>query len=74
MVTPKSGDLVVGQDYLTVICETCTKVIPFAPAGNIYFSGPGKIRIGCPFCGASHEHDPRQAKVRKLEELPPTAH
>jgi hypothetical protein len=71
---PLTGQFIVGEDYLTVVCAACKGVIPIAQAGKVVYSGPGTLRVGCPFCGVSGEHRPTEAKVRRLEVLPPTAH
>lgn len=75
MAAPKHGELIQGQKYLTVVCSNaeCNNIIPIGPAGQVYFSGHGKLQIGCPFCGEMGKHDPNEAKARKLEVLPPTA-
>ncbi|MBR1223782.1 hypothetical protein JQ600_02570 [Bradyrhizobium sp. AUGA SZCCT0176] len=76
MAAPKYGDLVKGEEYLTVICpnEVCKNVIPIAPAGVVHTPKVDRaITIGCPFCGKSADHFPRDAGIRPLDILPPTA-
>jgi hypothetical protein len=76
MATPKFGQLVQGQDYLTVVCanDACKSIIPIAPASRVYSPTPGhKITVGCPFCGASGDYEIEKAANRRLEILPPTA-
>ena len=73
MATPQWRELTAGETYLTVVCDNCKGIIPISRAGQVIASGPGTIRIGCPFCGVTEEHHPTQANNRRLEVLPPTA-
>ena len=75
MAAPKHSDLVVGDEYLTVVCPHCESVIPLGPPMKpLYDPGTQPTVIGCPFCGKSAEHWTNQMKVRPLEVLPPTPH
>lgn len=71
MAAPKYGDLVKGEEYSN---DACKNVIPIAPAGVVHTPKVDRaITIGCPFCGKSADHFPRDAGIRPLDILPPTA-
>jgi hypothetical protein len=73
MAALKPSDLVVGDEYLTVVCPHCESVIPLGPPMKpLYDPGTQPTLIGCPFCGKSAEHWTDQMEVRLLEVLPPT--
>ena len=71
--TPK---VTIGEQYLSIICAnpSCANVIPIAPAGELHLVSGCEMIVGCPFCGESHLYSLGEAKDRKLEKLPPTAH
>jgi hypothetical protein len=75
MAAPKHGQLVLGNEYLSVVCPSCTNVIPVAQAGEIYSptTSDRKLTFGCPFCGLSAEHPVSDIEIRRLQVLPPTA-
>lgn len=72
MAAPKHGQLVQGEEYLSVVCPSCENIVPIAPAGELYMVAARKITIGCPFCGNSAELPLDTAENRTLEILPPT--
>jgi hypothetical protein len=57
MAAPKPSDLVVGDEYLAVVCPHCENVIPLGPPMKLLCDpGTQPTSIGCPFCGKSAEH------------------
>ena len=76
MVAPPRGALVLGEHYLSVKCAHCGAVVPIAPnpGRRKVLHGPGKLRVGCPFCGWSADYPATEMKTRVLKVLPPEAH
>ncbi len=79
MAAPKPSDLVIGEDYLSVVCSACGDTIPLQPSRSLFgdkisgYRGEGTESIGCPFCALSAEYPVSEIKSRPLRKLPPTA-